>query len=248
MKINATFPTSRCCIKVLSFTVTLRAQLLRILWIQRLIREYSDNINCVANAFMTEESNKKAHFFRRQTRKADSWTRSAAIVMAVGIGYGRPELNRAQLPTQAFESDVVYNSDVKRIRLKVDGGCHGMVLDTSLDWANKSNLGICRAISSKLSLGFIGVFSNSLDGAVRWLKSPRLTRRNTLAPRRSRWRSSIFFFFLFASSRCKLCSRKKNIDILQLIESMDTKWWSNLKEKVKFIREWNLEDRITILW
>lgn len=76
-------------------------------------------------------------------------------------------------------------------------------------------LGICSAISSKLSLGFIGVFSNSLDGAVRCvLKSERLTRLNTFAPRRCR--NSIFFFFLFASSRCKLWRRKKNIDILHV--------------------------------
>lgn len=80
-------------------------------------------------------------------------------------------------------------------------------------------LGICSAISSKLSDGLTGVFSNSRDGAnVRW-PAPSLLLRKTLAPRRCRCRCcSADFFRLFSCSRCKLCSRKKNIDILRIDE------------------------------
>lgn len=77
-------------------------------------------------------------------------------------------------------------------------------------------LGIWSAISSRLSLGFIGVFSNSREGAVKWLRSARLTRRKTLAP--LLWWSSAFLLFLFASSRWRLWRRKKNIDILHSME------------------------------
>lgn len=76
-------------------------------------------------------------------------------------------------------------------------------------------LGICSAISSRLSDGLIGVFSNSRDGAsVRW-PVESLTQRNTLPPRRCRWRCcSADFLRLFSCSRCRLCRRKKNIDML----------------------------------
>lgn len=60
----------------------------------------------------------------------------------------------------------------------------------------------------------MGVFSNKRDGAnVKWWPVS-LSLRNTLAPRRCRWRCWTDFFRLFSCSRCKLCNRKKNIDIL----------------------------------
>lgn len=74
-------------------------------------------------------------------------------------------------------------------------------------------LGIWSAISSKLSDGLIGVLSNNRDGAkVKW-PVESLTHRNTRPPRRCRWRSADFFR-LFSCSRCRLCRRKKNMDIL----------------------------------
>lgn len=87
---------------------------------------------------------------------------------------------------------------------------------------NKIYLGICSAISSKLSDGFIGVFSNRRDGAkVKW-PVVSLSLRKTLAPRRCRCRCwATDFFRLFSCSRCKLCSRKKNIDILSADERMN---------------------------
>lgn len=76
-------------------------------------------------------------------------------------------------------------------------------------------LGICSAISSKLSDGLIGVFSNKRDGASVRCPVESLTHRNTLPPRRCRWRCcSADFFRLFSCSRCRLCRRKKNIDML----------------------------------
>lgn len=77
-----------------------------------------------------------------------------------------------------------------------------------------THLGICSAISSRLSDGLIGVFSNSRDGAsVKW-PVESLTHRNTFPPRRCLCRCSADFLRLFSCSRCRLCSRKKNMDIL----------------------------------
>lgn len=83
-----------------------------------------------------------------------------------------------------------------------------------LNCKKKPYLGIWSAISSKLSDGFIGVFSKRRDGANVKLFVESLFVRNTLAPRRCRWRCCADFLRLFSCSRCKLCNRKKNIDIL----------------------------------
>lgn len=85
---------------------------------------------------------------------------------------------------------------------------------------DSTHLGIWRAISSRLSEGLIGVRSKRREGAkVRW-PVESLTHLNTLAPLRWRccWRCcSTRFLRLFSSARCRLCNRKKNIDILRVV-------------------------------
>lgn len=94
---------------------------------------------------------------------------------------------------------------------------HSPALGTQLKWLENTHLGICSAISSRLSDGLIGVRSKRREGAsVRW-PVESLTHLKTLAPRRWRccWRCcSTRFLRLFSSARWRLCKRKKNIDIL----------------------------------
>lgn len=76
------------------------------------------------------------------------------------------------------------------------------------DSENVLNLGICRAISSKLSKGALSGRSSSREGAVTvsedmvWLLFVFDLRRS----------------FLFSSARCRLWNRKKNIDIISVLE------------------------------
>lgn len=65
------------------------------------------------------------------------------------------------------------------------------------------NLGICRAISSRLSTGSLSGRSRSRDGAVNISEFIFLLSFVT-----------VLNFFRFSSARCRLWNRKKNIDII----------------------------------